>query len=126
VAKITDVLCRVPAKFQVVAGSAGFLYPFLAVGAVGGVVALGNIAPTLCRDIFQAVQAGQHDLAQALQKKAIPLNQAVTARFGVPGLKQALDWLGYYGGPPRLPLVPLDETQQVALRKIMREGELLE
>ena len=56
----------------------------------------------------------------------IPPNIAVTARFGVPGLKLALDWLGYYGGPPRSPLGPLDEAQQAALRAILVEGGILE
>lgn len=125
VAKITDVLRRVPPDFQVLAGSAGFLYPFLAVGAVGGVLALANITPDLCHGIYEAVRTGRHEDAQALQKRAAPLNTAITATFGVPGLKQALDWLGYYGGPPRLPLAPLDEAQQARLQKIMREGGIL-
>jgi 4-hydroxy-2-oxoglutarate aldolase len=50
---------------------------------------------------------------------------AVTARFGVPGLKLALDWLGYYGGPPRSPLVPLDKAQQATLRATLIEAGIL-
>jgi 4-hydroxy-2-oxoglutarate aldolase len=30
----------------------------------------------------------------------------VTVNYGVPGLKYAMDLNGYYGGPPRSPLVP--------------------
>ena len=64
--------------------------------------------------------------ARQLQLKMIPPNTAVTARFGVPGLKQALDWLGYYGGPVRSPLGPLDEVQQAALRATLAEGGILQ
>ena len=31
----------------------------------------------------------------------------VTTKYGVPGLKYAMDLNGYYGGIPRLPLTPI-------------------
>jgi 4-hydroxy-2-oxoglutarate aldolase len=49
----------------------------------------------------------------------------VTTQFGVPGLKAAMDMLGYHGGFPRLPLLPLGESQRGELEKILREAELL-
>jgi 4-hydroxy-2-oxoglutarate aldolase len=36
----------------------------------------------------------------------------VTTKYGVPGLKYAMDLQGYYGGPPRLPLTVLKPEQQ--------------
>jgi 4-hydroxy-2-oxoglutarate aldolase len=51
--------------------------------------------------------------------------RAVTAQFGVPGLKAAMDMLGYQGGYPRLPLLPLGESQRMELEKMLREAELL-
>ena len=45
--------------------------------------------------------------------------------FGIPGLKQALDWVGYYGGPPRSPLGPLGERDRAELRRVLRESRLL-
>jgi 4-hydroxy-2-oxoglutarate aldolase len=74
-------------------------------------MALANIAPEQCYSIYQYTQEGRHEEARQLQLKMIPANTSVTARFGVPGLKLALDWLGYYGGPPRSPLGPLDKAQ---------------
>lgn len=52
-------------------------------------------------------------------------NAAATARFGVPDLKAAMYLLGYYGGPPRSPLLPLNDTQRGALRAILVEAGLL-
>ena len=55
----------------------------------------------------------------------IPVNNAVTARFGIAGLKAALDMLGYYGGPVRSPLQPVGEDERRALRGVLVEGGLL-
>ena len=55
----------------------------------------------------------------------LPVNAAVTSRFGIPGLKVALDMLGYYGGPVRSPLMDLDQDGRQALRGILSEAGLL-
>ncbi len=122
-----DIIRAAPPTFNVLAGLASFLYPALVLGAVGAVAALANVAPEQCYRIYRYAQEGRHEEAQQLQLKMIPPNTVVTARFGVPGLKQALDWLGYYGGPPvRSPLGPLDEAQQASLRATLVEGGILQ
>ena len=72
------------------AGSAGFHYPALCLGAIGGVLALANIAPQSCCDVLQLFQQGRHAEAKDLQLRVIAANGAVTARFGVAGLKAAM------------------------------------
>ncbi len=125
VVKLGAIIRAEPASFNVLAGSASFLYPALVLGAAGAVAALANIAPEQCYRIYRHAQEGRHEEARQLQLRMIPPNTAVTARFGIPGLKQALDWLGYYGGPVRSPLDPLDEAQQATLRAILVEGGIL-
>jgi 4-hydroxy-2-oxoglutarate aldolase len=125
VAKLGDILRAAPPHFQVLAGSASFLYAAMLLGAVGGVVALANIAPQLCCNLHEMARQGQHEAARQLQLRLIPPNTAVTSRFGVPGLKQALDWLGYYGGPPRLPLGALEPAQKDVLRTILVDADIL-
>ena len=125
VAKLADVVRLVDPGFQVLAGSAGFILAGLAVGAVGGVVALANIAPQQSIDIFQHFQAGRMEEAAELQRRMVPVNVAVTARFGIAGLKAALDMLGYYGGPVRAPLLDLAASELQALQAILVEGEVL-
>jgi 4-hydroxy-2-oxoglutarate aldolase len=111
--------------FDVLAGSAGFLFAALAVGAAGGVVALSNIAPQQCIDIYRLFHAGQWDEAAELQRRLVPVNTAITARYGVAGLKAALDMLGYYGGPVRAPLLDLDKEGCRALQQTLVDGGLL-
>ena len=97
--------------FQVLAGSASFLYTAYQVGCVGGVCALANVlGAELCR-LEALYKAGRFDEALALQQRLIAPNMDVTRRFGVPGLKKAMEWFGYSGGPTRMPLQPLTVEQ---------------
>ena len=125
-AKLGEVIRYARPGFQVLAGSAGFLYPALCVGAVGGVLALANIAPQHCCDMVSLFKFGKHEDARELQLRMIVPNSAVTARFGVPGLKAAMDMVGLYGGSPRSPLLPLIEAQKEALRNILVEAGILQ
>jgi len=123
--KLGEIIRGAPPHFEVLAGSASFLYAAMLLGAVGAVAALANIAPEQCCQLYHLAREGRHEEARQLQLKLIPSNTAVTSRWGVPGLKQALDWLGYYGGPPRSPLGPLDAAQQASLRAILTEAGIL-
>lgn len=125
VAKLADVVRLAGPDFQVLAGSAGFFLAGLALGAVGGVLALANVAPQQSIDVLRLFQAGRWDEAAKLQRRMVPVNAAVTARFGVAGLKAALDMLGYYGGPVRSPLLDLTTNELQSLREILVEGGVL-
>jgi 4-hydroxy-2-oxoglutarate aldolase len=125
ITKIADTVRLAPLGFQVLAGSAGFLLATLAVGGVGGVVALANIAPQQCIDIWRLFEGRRWEEAAALQRQMVPVNTAVTARFGVAGLKAALDMLGYLGGPVRSPLLDLAAGERQTLRQVLTGGRLL-
>jgi 4-hydroxy-2-oxoglutarate aldolase len=114
-----------PPDFHVLAGSAGHLLPALALGASGGILALANIAPQECCKIFNDFRSGRHAEARELQLKLLAANKAVTAQFGVAGLKAALDMVGYFGGDPRPPLVPLGEDKKNELREILKRASLI-
>ena len=93
--------------FSVVVGSAPTFYASLALGAGGGILALACAIPDACVRIYEHVAAGRHDEARALQRQVVPLARLLTTRHGIPGLKAALDELGYAGGRPRRPLAPV-------------------
>jgi 4-hydroxy-2-oxoglutarate aldolase len=124
-AKMADTVRLTGPDFQVLAGSAGFFLTSLIVGAVGGILALSNIASQKCLDIYNLFKAGRLDEAAELQRRMVPVNAAITARFGIAGLKAALEMLGYYGGPVRSPLLDLTEGERQALRDILVEGGVL-
>ena len=111
--------------FQLLAGSASFLLPALSVGAVGGILALANIAPAQCLAIYQHFWGGEWGRAREIQVRMIPINMAVTRDWGVPALKAAMDMLGLHGGSVRPPLLPLPEESRRELRTtLVRSGIL--
>ncbi|MEE4198399.1 MAG: dihydrodipicolinate synthase family protein [Bacteroidales bacterium] len=122
IAKMGEVCHKTPADFQVLAGSAGFLLPALAIGAIGGILALANIAPQQCIDVHNLFLKGQMDEARIRQQRIIALNNFVTRLNGVPALKEAMDQLGYYGGPSRKPLLPLGDSLKDQLKHLLKSS----
>ncbi|KAI4905148.1 hypothetical protein NFI96_011545, partial [Prochilodus magdalenae] len=102
--------------FQVLAGSAGFLMAAYSVGAVGGVCALANVLGEQVCELAHLCTSGQWEKARDLQYRLIEPNTAVTRKFGVPGLKQAMEWFGYRGGICRFPLQTLSKVELEELR----------
>ncbi|XP_061228438.1 4-hydroxy-2-oxoglutarate aldolase, mitochondrial isoform X2 [Neopsephotus bourkii] len=102
--------------FQVLAGSASFLLASYALGASGGVCALANVLGSPLCQLDHLCRKGRWQEARELQHRLIEPNTAVTRRFGIPGLKKAMEWFGYYGGPCRAPLAPLSPPQVEELR----------
>lgn len=124
VVKMGDILRQVKPQFQILAGSAGFLLPALSMGAVGAIMALANIAPAQCIAIHEAFLKGDMETARAIQHEMIPVNTAVTARWGVPALKAAMDSLGLYGGPVRKPSLPLTPEVTKQLLDILKKHNI--
>lgn len=102
--KVMQMIRTVKPGFQVLVGSAPTLWPSLMVGAVGAVLAFANAAPYACITIWEAHRQREQEAARDWQNRIARAAQLVTVKYGVPGLKHAMDQMGYYGGPPRLPL----------------------
>lgn len=111
--------------FDVLVGTAGVLFGALTIGCVGGILALANIAPSDCVKIFELVKRDKFEKAKKIQLRMIPVNKAVTATYGISGLKTALDMLGYFGGNPRAPLLPSSKREKSEIRKILKRAKLL-
>jgi len=124
--QIIEFVTGTPDDFAVLAGTASVLYNGLTSGAVGGIVALANIAPDECVRIQELVDAGKLNEALILQQRLIPLNKAVTSQYGVPGLKAAMDMLGYFGGEPRKPLRELGKEDREYLKLVLLDAGLLQ
>jgi 4-hydroxy-2-oxoglutarate aldolase len=104
VEKIIQVIKSARPGFQVLTGSAPTLAPSLAVGCVGGLLAFANAAPYAAISIWEAHRTREFGAAMDWQNRILRAAQLVTTKYGIPGLKHAMDLNGYYGGPPRLPL----------------------
>jgi len=111
--KVIQMVREAKKGFQVLVGSAPILASSLAVGASGGVLAFANAAPHATVCIWEAHRTRESDAALDWQNRIGRAAYLVTTKYGIPGLKHAMDLAGYYGGPPRLPLtVPTPEAKK--------------
>jgi 4-hydroxy-2-oxoglutarate aldolase len=107
--------------FQVLTGSAHNLLEAIEAGASGGVLALAACAPQACQEIYTAWKENDPKIAREKQKRVVEASQVVGSNLGIPGIKYACDLNGYYGGRPRIPLLPLDAEQQAEVARAMAD-----
>jgi len=105
--------------FQVMVGAAHQLNSSLELGAVGAILAFACAAPTACFEIYQAWKEKAHEIAMEKQNRIVLAAKRVVSELSIPGLKYAMDLNGYYGGPSRLPLLPLNGEQKAEVERLM-------
>jgi 4-hydroxy-2-oxoglutarate aldolase len=105
--------------FQVLVGAAHTLLASLKAGVSGSVLAFAAPAPTICFEIYAAWRDNDLELAQAKQESLVAATRRIVSEMGIPAVKYAMDLNGYYGGPPRLPLLPLTAAQKLDIEALM-------
>ena len=86
---------------------------------------MANAYPEVCCELYEAFGRGEMEEARALHGRIFRLNQGVSGKFGVAGVKGAMEVAGLYGGPPRKPLLPLKETDKQAIRDAIKAAGLM-
>jgi dihydrodipicolinate synthase/N-acetylneuraminate lyase len=107
--------------FQVLSGAADKVEASLGAGATGAVLALAACAPQACHEVYIACKENDPALAAEKQQRLIAASAYVVGSLGIAGVKHACDLNGYYGGRPRLPLLPLTGEQQTEVARRMRD-----
>src|SRR5271165_3553624 len=107
--------------FQVLVGAAQKLEPSLQVGAVGAILAFADAAPTACYEIYAAWKEGDIELARLKQQRIAKAAQRVVGEFGIPGMKHAMDFNGYFGGTVRLPLLSLTADLKAEVEQLVAD-----
>jgi 4-hydroxy-2-oxoglutarate aldolase len=120
-----EVIQHVPPDFHYFLGSGSVFLPALELGACGAILAVANAAPEICVRIYELFGEGRLEEARSLQLDLLPFNKAIMEGAGIPGLKHALDLRGFYGGPARLPLLPVDEQAKSDVAAHMRRLGIL-
>lgn len=126
VPRLAELKRVLPESFSVIMGSASSWYPALTLGVRAGILAVSNFAGNECAFIQALHSAGNTEEAIRLYLRLVPANIAVTATYGVPGLKYASTLLGYEGGGVRSPLLPLDADAESRIRSILEQAGLLD
>lgn len=109
-------------SFRVLCGSAPIQLEALRAGAAGGVLGQADFVPDLCVGLYESFQQGRMKAAKEFQERLTPLVQIIGAQYGVPGIKAAVDFCGYYGGAPRPPLKPLQPKDRQIVIDAVREA----
>lgn len=121
IGQLSEIIHLSQKGFAVFVGSAPVFFPALCIGAVGGILAVANVVPQECVQIQNLFNKGKMGEARALQSRLTPLAKAVTTKYGIGGLKMAMDLAGYFGGNPRLPLKrPGKEIEEELKRLLFR------
>jgi 4-hydroxy-2-oxoglutarate aldolase len=110
--RVGEIVAGAPRDFRVLTGGAAVIYPALAVGARGAILALAAALPEKCAELYAMFQSGQHEKARHLQHLLVQASKRIVSENGVPGVKYAMDLRGFHGGLPRLPLLPLTEEKK--------------
>jgi 4-hydroxy-2-oxoglutarate aldolase len=118
------VIQDLPPDFSYLLGAGSVFLPGLLLGASGGILRLADIVPAQCAQIYSLYVEKRWEEALRLQAALIPLNNAIIQIYGIPGAKYALDLLGYHGGLPRPPLLPLEGKGKRDIEKILRKLNL--
>jgi 4-hydroxy-2-oxoglutarate aldolase len=111
-------------NFDVLSGTINTLFIGLALGASGGVVSLANAYPHTCCELYERFKSDDIKGARELHFRLFRLNHFVSGRFGVAGVKCAMEVAGYYGGPPRRPLLPLKNEAKALIKNAIAEARL--
>lgn len=113
------------ARCRLFVGNGALLYAALELGAVGGILALGVLAPEEYGTLLAHFREGRLAEAGRLQERLAPAHRQIVGAFGARGVKAGLDLKGWHGGPPRLPLTPLGEKDRGTVARVMQEARLI-
>jgi 4-hydroxy-2-oxoglutarate aldolase len=123
IASLEETIKLVRDDFAVLTGNGTILREAFGAGACGAILAVGCITPDLCLEIFRAAKLGEHERSKRLQDALTPLAAAVTTRFGIGGLKAALDMIDYVGGHVRAPLRGPDDEGRAEISRCLKAAE---
>lgn len=119
--KVMQMIRETRPGFQVLVGSAPTLWPSLLMGACGAILAFANAAPYATLAIWEAYRAREEEAGRDWQNRIGRPSMLVTAKYGIPGLKYAMDLNGFYGGPPRLPLSAPGPAAKAEIEEAFRD-----
>lgn len=125
VPQLTAFLSVIDKGFNLMTGTLSAWYPALTLGIKAGIFASANCAPNECAAIQTAFDKGNLETAREIYFRMFPVNNAVTATYGIAGLKYAADLTGYKGGHVRSPLLPLKDEEKIKIKEILQTAELI-
>lgn len=120
-----QIIDQTPKTFHVLVGAASALLPSLAIGSSGGILALAAISAREWCEVYAGARQGRWAEAREIAARLMPADRGISNRYGLGGLKAALDLQGFYGGPCRLPLATPDGDAIEDIKELLATAGLL-
>jgi len=118
---ITEVIKSVGNKISVLAGTADAALPTFLLGGKGAVIAVANVFPKLCSQLYETFKNGKFEEAKALQKRVSFANEVLVKRYNqLSAIKEALRLQGLPGGFPRKPALPLESEEKKVVQNLLK------
>ena len=121
IGSITEIIRLVGDKISVLAGTADVALPTFLLGGKGAVIAVANVFPKLCSQLYETFKNGKYEEAKMLQKRISFANEVLVKRYNqLSAIKEALRLQGLPGGYPRKPALPLDSEEKKAVQNLLK------
>jgi 4-hydroxy-2-oxoglutarate aldolase len=121
VSRIAEIRAMTPKEFGILAGTERQVWESLKCGGNGAALAIASAAPYATIAIWEAFRTREEEAGIDWQGRIAHPSILVTDMYGVPGLKHAMDLNGYYGGPPRMPFVPVSVDARREIEEAFRD-----
>ncbi len=114
----------VPETFSLIAGSSAVLYPALEIGVRAAILAIANCLPEPCVEVIRSFERGDRDRSRSLHEKLLAVNRTLIDTYGIAGLKYATTVMGFEGGYPRSPMLPVSDADKAAIRDLFEHAQI--
>jgi len=123
--QIAELTRLVGERISVLAGTADVVLPTLMLGGKGAIIAVANVAPRLCSDLYKAFKEGNFEEASRLQRRISYINEVVVRKYNqLAAIKETLNIKGLPAGYPRKPTLPLEENEKDEIKEFLSKIEI--
>ena len=119
ISQIADVAAMCKGKLDIYSGNDDQITPIMALGGIGVISVLSNIAPKYTHDLAMSYLNGDVQKSCEMQLKALPLVRALFCEVNPITVKAAMNLMGKEVGPLRMPLTEMEEEHKETLKKAM-------
>jgi 4-hydroxy-tetrahydrodipicolinate synthase len=122
---LADLLIMAGDRARVMTAIDALLYPSFTLGSVGAIAAILTAAPTLCVELWNAVQAADHARGRELHEKLLPIWNAISADNLPANVRYCMELQGRNGGVPRPPMPATSDEQKRPIREALAAAGLV-
>ena len=124
--RIQELVRRCGERLDVYSGDDGIAAEAILSGAKGVISVTANVAPRLMHEMSVAALAGDRTQTEAVNGRLIELHKALFLESNPIPVKWAVHQLGLIPPGIRLPLTPLSEAFQPAVRAAMQQAGVIQ